>query len=71
VLVAAGDADKVIPIDHTDVIAAELPDAALVRFSGAGHLPMLEQPAKMDEALTDLIRRSTARTRPGGVRRRA
>jgi pimeloyl-ACP methyl ester carboxylesterase len=71
VLVAAGDADKVIPIDHTDVIAAELPDAALVRFSGAGHLPMLEQPAKMDEALTDLIRRSTARTRPGGFRRRA
>ncbi len=71
VLVAAGDADRVIPVAHSDVIAAELPDATLVRFPGVGHLPMLEQPAKMDEALLDLIQRSAARIRPGGIRRRA
>jgi pimeloyl-ACP methyl ester carboxylesterase len=71
VLVAAGDADRVIPVTHSDVIAAELPDATLVRFPGVGHLPMLEQPATMDEALVDLIRRSAARIRPGGLRRRA
>jgi pimeloyl-ACP methyl ester carboxylesterase len=71
VLVAAGDADRVIPVTHSDVIAAELPDAALVRFAGVGHLPMLEQPATMDEALVDLIRRSAARTRPRPSRRHA
>jgi pimeloyl-ACP methyl ester carboxylesterase len=70
VLVAAGDADRVIPVSHSDVIAAELPDATLVRFPGAGHLPMLEQPTAMDEALVDLIRRSAARVRPR-FRRRA
>jgi pimeloyl-ACP methyl ester carboxylesterase len=71
VLVAAGDADRVIPVSHSDVIAAELPDATLVRFEGAGHLPMLEQPLAMDAALVDLLRRSAARSRPGGLRRRA
>jgi pimeloyl-ACP methyl ester carboxylesterase len=64
VLVAAGDADRVIPVTHSDVIAAELPDATLVRFLGSGHLPMLEQPATMDEALAGLIRRSAARGEP-------
>jgi pimeloyl-ACP methyl ester carboxylesterase len=71
VLVAAGDADRVIPATHTDVIAAELPDATLVRFPGSGHLPMLEQPEAMDEALVDLIRRSAARSKPRRFRRRA
>jgi pimeloyl-ACP methyl ester carboxylesterase len=71
VLVAAGDADRVIPVTHSDVIAAELPDAALVHFPGVGHLPMLEQPAEMDEALVDLIRRSADRVRPRRFRWRA
>ncbi len=68
VLVAAGEADRVIPFSHAERIAAELPDATLVRFPGAGHLPMLEQPAAMDEALVDLLHRCTARRR-GGLRR--
>jgi pimeloyl-ACP methyl ester carboxylesterase len=71
VLVAAGDADRVIPWTHSEVIAAELPDATLVRFPGVGHLPMLEQPAAMDEALVELLRRGAARSRPRRVRRRA
>ncbi|WP_433275900.1 alpha/beta fold hydrolase [Pseudonocardia xinjiangensis] len=71
VLVAAGDADRVIPVSHSDVIAAELPEATLVRFEGVGHLPMLEQPGRMDEALADLLRRSVARSAPNGLRRRA
>ncbi|WP_433289767.1 alpha/beta fold hydrolase [Pseudonocardia sp. CA-142604] len=70
-LVAAGDADRVIPFSHSDVIAAELPDVTLVRFDGVGHLPMLEQPAAMDEALVDLLRRSAVRSAPNGLRRRA
>jgi pimeloyl-ACP methyl ester carboxylesterase len=71
VLVAAGDADRVIPVSHSEVIAAELPDATLVRFEGAGHLPMLEQPLAMDAVLVDLLRRSAARSRPGRLRWRA
>lgn len=61
VLVAAGDADRVIPFSHSERIAAELPHATLARFPGAGHLPMLEQPEAMNEALADLLRRSAAR----------
>jgi pimeloyl-ACP methyl ester carboxylesterase len=61
----------VIPVTHSDVIAAELPDARLVHFDGVGHLPMLEQPAAMDEALVDLIRRSADRVRPRRLRWRA
>ena len=60
-LVAAGDADRVIPFSHSERIAAELPNATLLRFTGVGHLPMLEQPEVMDEALAELLRRSAAR----------
>jgi pimeloyl-ACP methyl ester carboxylesterase len=57
VLVAGGDADAFIPFRHSQVIAAELPGATLVRLSGVGHLPMLEQPEVIDAALADLITR--------------
>jgi pimeloyl-ACP methyl ester carboxylesterase len=68
VLVAAGDADRVIPFSHSEIIAAELPEARLARFPGVGHLPMLEQSDAMNEALADLLRRSAARGR-GPLRR--
>ena len=71
VLVAAGDADRVIPASHSEVIAAELPDATLEMFPGSGHLPMLEQPEAMDDALIGLLRRSLARSGPRPLRRRA
>jgi pimeloyl-ACP methyl ester carboxylesterase len=67
VLVAAGDADRVIPFGHAERIAAELPHAELVRFTGAGHLPMLEQPIELGVALVELLRRSAVRAR--GMRR--
>lgn len=67
VLVAAGDGDRVIPFSHSERIAAELPDATLVRFPGVGHMPLLEEPESMDEALIELIRRSLGRagSKPG------
>jgi pimeloyl-ACP methyl ester carboxylesterase len=58
VLVAAGDADALIPFRHSEVIAAELPGATLVRLPGVGHMPMLEQPEVIDAALAGLIARS-------------
>ena len=61
VLVAAGDADEVIPVAHSVVIASELAGATLVRLPGVGHLPMLEQPEVIDAALADLLARCTER----------
>lgn len=61
VLVAAGDADEVIPFRHSEVIAGALPDATLVRLAGVGHLPMLEQPEVIDAALADLVDRCAGR----------
>ena len=60
VLVAAGDADALIPFRHSEVIAAELSGAPLVRLPGVGHMPMLEQPEVIDAALADLIARCAA-----------
>ena len=67
----AGDADRVIPYQHSERIAAELPDARLVRLPGVGHMPMLEQPEADDEALERSLRaqrrvpRATAPRGPG------
>lgn len=61
VLVAAGDADRLIPFAHAERIAAELPGATLVRLTGAGHLPMLEQPEAVDRALAELLGHSARR----------
>jgi pimeloyl-ACP methyl ester carboxylesterase len=69
VLVAAGDADPLIPFRHSEVIAAELPDATLIRLPGVGHLPMLERPEVVDGALAELLARCSQRV--GAQRRRA
>ena len=61
VLVAAGDADELIPFAHSQVIAGALPDATLVRLPGVGHLLMLER-ARGDRRGAD---------RPAGRLRRA
>lgn len=63
VLVVGGDADRVIPYSHSERIAAELPQAELVRAEGVGHCPMLERPAEVNDALLDLYRRSARRAR--------
>jgi pimeloyl-ACP methyl ester carboxylesterase len=65
-LVLAGEADRIIPPRHSEVIAAELPDATLVRLPGVGHMAILEQPAAVDEALAELVEQA----RPAGMLRR-
>ena len=55
-----------IPFRHSEVIAAELPGATLVRLPGVGHLPMLEQPEVIDAALADLLAPLRRRTCPPG-----
>jgi len=58
VLVMGGDADRLTPYSHTEAMAAQLPDAELVRIPGAGHLAMLEQPEFVNEHLAELLRRT-------------
>lgn len=70
VLVLAGDADRIIPYRHSEVIAEALPTARLVRLPGVGHMPMLEQPDRTDAELGDLIERSMERAGGGRFRLR-
>ncbi|MFP5019855.1 alpha/beta fold hydrolase [Pseudonocardia phyllosphaerae] len=70
VLVLAGDADRIIPYRHSEVIADAIPTARLVRDPGVGHMPMLETPDLVDGELGDLIERSMERVRGGKVRLR-
>jgi pimeloyl-ACP methyl ester carboxylesterase len=60
-LILTGDADRIIPAQHSEVIAAELPNATLVELPGVGHLAMLERPEAVDEALAELLARAAAR----------
>jgi pimeloyl-ACP methyl ester carboxylesterase len=46
-----GDADELIPVDRAREIKAKIPAANLYELSGAGHLPMMEFPAKTADAL--------------------
>lgn len=62
VLVIGGTADRMIPYEHSELIAAELPNAELVGLVGAGHMAMLEAPGEFDAALLELLRRCTDRS---------
>lgn len=55
VLVVGGDSDRITPYAHTERIAAELPDAELVRVRGGGHMVQLEQPDVVNSHLIDLV----------------
>jgi pimeloyl-ACP methyl ester carboxylesterase len=57
VLVIGGDSDRFTPFSHAERIAAELPDAELVRVRGAGHMVQLEQPELVNSHLIDLLQR--------------
>jgi pimeloyl-ACP methyl ester carboxylesterase len=63
VLVLSGDEDRLTPFSHAERIAAELPNATLVRAAGAGHMVMLEQPELVTGELISLLRDCV-----GGVR---
>lgn len=60
VVVLGGDADRLTPYPHAEVIAAELPGARLVRVDGAGHMVMLERHETVTADLVDLVRRVSA-----------
>ncbi|MFI2616267.1 alpha/beta fold hydrolase [Streptomyces sp. NPDC018584] len=60
VLVLAGEKDLVTPSEHSEAIAALLPDAELVLVPDAGHLVMLEHPEVVTDRLAELLSRAGA-----------
>jgi pimeloyl-ACP methyl ester carboxylesterase len=56
-LVLTGDKDKMIPMEHSELIVERLPDSEFVVVHGAGHLVLLEKPDEVTSALGTLLRR--------------
>lgn len=57
-LVLTGDRDRITPSSHSELIAARLHGAELVRLAGAGHLAMLERPEEVNAHLARLVART-------------
>lgn len=55
-LVVWGEADQVTPITGLDQIRAVRPDASVLIVPGAGHLPYLEDPALVRDAISRFAR---------------
>jgi pimeloyl-ACP methyl ester carboxylesterase len=69
VLVLTGEKDRMIPPEHSDLLAEHLDGAVEhVVVPGAGHMVLLEKPEVVTEALTRLIRRATAGVPAGSAR---
>lgn len=62
-LIVCGDADRVTPKAHSELVAEKLPGSELVIIEDAGHLAMMERPDVVNEHLLGFIRRC-ARRRP-------
>jgi len=54
-LVLAGTLDRLIPVHHAEAIAAQLPDAELVRYADAGHMVQLERVDQIVIRITELL----------------
>ena len=50
-LVMAGDADRLVPVSQARAIAAALPASRLIVYSGIGHVPMQQDPARSSDDL--------------------
>jgi 3-oxoadipate enol-lactonase len=51
-LILTGDQDRAIPMERSQCMAANMGGAVLVKVAGAGHMPMLEEPEAVNEALS-------------------
>jgi pimeloyl-ACP methyl ester carboxylesterase len=68
-LVIVGDRDRLTPPEQSRAIAAAIPGATLLELRGAGHCTMLEQPAAVNAALSDLVTAvAAAATPPAGAK---
>jgi len=55
VLVIAGDDDQISPAEGMEQMARAIPGAQFTVISGAGHLPPLEQPQAMNDAVNAFL----------------
>lgn len=53
-LLVHGDADALIPMERAKEIKSSMPAARLFELQGVGHMPMMEAPQKMADALKSL-----------------
>ncbi|WP_344056679.1 alpha/beta hydrolase, partial [Sphaerisporangium rubeum] len=53
--VVVGEKDWLTPVEHSRAIATGLPSARLTVIPGASHLVLLEKPAEVGEAVTELL----------------
>jgi pimeloyl-ACP methyl ester carboxylesterase len=56
IVLVHGDKDELIPVERAQEIKVAISNAQLVELPGAGHLTMMEMPAKTAEALKLLIK---------------
>jgi pimeloyl-ACP methyl ester carboxylesterase len=55
VLVIGTDGDLLIPYQHAEALAALLTDVELVQVEGAGHVPTLEKPKRINELFVKFL----------------
>ncbi len=60
-LILCGDADRMTPKAHSELLAEQLPDSELVIIESAGHLAMMERPDLVNESLRGFLRRCARR----------
>jgi pimeloyl-ACP methyl ester carboxylesterase len=68
-LIAWGDRDDIIPVEHAYATHALLPDSQLEIFEGAGHFLHVEQPARFAEVLHEFVMRTKPAERDVGTYR--
>jgi pimeloyl-ACP methyl ester carboxylesterase len=55
VILIHGEADQLIPVQRAQEIKAAIPQSTLIKLSGIGHMPMLENPQATATALKNLL----------------
>jgi poly(3-hydroxyoctanoate) depolymerase len=55
VLVVAGEADQLLPVPNSQILAAHLPNARLIVQPGYGHYLLLDQKSGAGEAIADFL----------------
>ena len=55
VLLVHGDADQLIPVERAREIKTAIPRAQLVELAGVGHMPMMESPQAVADALKSFL----------------
>jgi pimeloyl-ACP methyl ester carboxylesterase len=55
VIVISGDRDRIVDPRCSDEVAAAIPGAQLIRIPGTGHMPILETPGLVNDAIAGLV----------------